>query len=132
MDLAPLSQEGKAIVSTIVKALTLINQEKDHVENLQSKVNSLESKITKLGDQIDDADQYERWDTIIINGPALLSEQNMENTADIVVNPIKDNLHINIDHAEINVTHRLGPKKQKTKRDQSLLNCLADLRNLTS
>ena len=116
-DLAPLSQEGKAIVSTIVKALTLINQEKDHViENQQSKVNSLESKITKLEDQIDDANQYERRDTIIISGPALLTEQNMENKVDIVVNTIKANLHINIDHAEINIAHRLGPKQQNKPR----------------
>lgn len=42
-----LSQEGKAIVSTIVKALTLSMKEKDHtIQTLQSKVSSLESKIS--------------------------------------------------------------------------------------
>ena len=40
----------------------------------------------------------------------------MENTADIVVNTIKDDLHINIDHAEIIIAHRLRPTEQNKTR----------------
>ena len=57
-DLETLSQEGKAIVSIIVKVLTLSMQEKDQtIQTLQSKVSSLESKVNKLEDQLDDIDQ---------------------------------------------------------------------------
>lgn len=116
-DLETLSQEGKAIVSTIVKALTLSMQEKDHtIQTLQSKVSSLESKVNKLEDQLDDIDQYERRDTIIISGPALPNEHQMENTTDLTVKTIKDNLHINIEHKDINVSHRLGSKQQNKTR----------------
>ena len=116
-DLEALSQEGKAIVSTIVKALTLSMQEKDQtIQTLKSKVSSLESKVTKLEDQLDDIYQYERRDTIKISGPALPQEQAMENTSDLAVKTIKDNLHINIEHKDINITHRLGPKHQNKTR----------------
>ena len=96
-DLETLSQEGKAIVSTIVKALTL-------------------SMMAQLQDQLDDIDQYERRDTIIISSPALPEEQAMENTTDITVKTIKDNLHINIEHKDINISHRLRPKHQNKTR----------------
>ena len=111
-DISALSQEGKVIVSTIVKALSIISQEKDtEINKLQDRVDSLESKVTKLEEQLDDVEQYERRDTIIISGPALPSEQTMENPSSLVVNAIKDNLKININLGGINIAHRLGPKQ---------------------
>ena len=71
-DLESLSQEGKAIASTIVKALTLTMKERDQtIQTLQSRVSSLESKVTKLEDQLHDTDQYQRRDTVIMSLPAL-------------------------------------------------------------
>ena len=96
-------------MSTIVKALTLSMTEKDQtIQTLKNKVSSLENQMAQLQDQLDDIDQYERRDTIIISGPALPEEQAMENTTDITVKTIKDNLHINIEHKDINISHRLG------------------------
>lgn len=116
-DIARLSEEGKVIVSTIVKALSILSNEKDEkIEKLQSKVTSLEDTVSRLENQLDDVEQYERRDTIIISGPALPREQNHENSTDLVVNTIKDNLHININHADINVAHRLGSKSQNKER----------------
>lgn len=69
------SQEGKAVASTVVKALTLTMKRKDQtIQTLQNKVSSLESKVTKLEDQLDDNDQHERRDTIMISSPALPKE----------------------------------------------------------
>lgn len=116
-DTSKLTEEGKVIVSTIVKAMTIIMKEKDYtVAKLQTRVGSLESKIAKLEEQIDDVEQYERRDTLILSGPVIPSEHSMENAADLVVNTIKDNLKINIVHADINIAHRLGPKKQNKDR----------------
>lgn len=116
-DIASLSKEGKIIVSTIVKALSFVSQEKDsQIAKLQEKVGTLENKVTVLESQLDDIDQYERRDTIIISGPALPNEQSMENPTDLIVNTIKDNLKININHADINIAHRLGQKKQNYDR----------------
>lgn len=71
-DLAFFSQEGKLIASTTVKAMNSILHEKDHInEKLQSKVYSLQNKINKLEDQLDDVAQYEGRDTIMISDSAL-------------------------------------------------------------
>lgn len=116
-DISALSQEGKIIVSTIVKALSLVSQEKDkEIAKMQDTVDSLKDRITKLEEQLDDVEQYERRDTIIISGPALPSEQTMENPSSLVVNAIKDNLKININYDDINTAHRLGPKQQNKDR----------------
>ena len=116
-DITKLSEEGKIIVNIVVKAIAISSQEKDTtIAKLQSKVESLESKITKLEEQIDDVEQYERRDTLILSGPVLPSEHSMENAADLVVKAIKDNLRVNITHSDINIAHRLGPKKQNKDR----------------
>lgn len=47
--LSALSQEGKLIVSTIVKALSFVSQGKDKVKTkLQDRVDLLEARVTKL------------------------------------------------------------------------------------
>lgn len=116
-DIAALSQEGKVIVSTIVKAVSILSQEKDNeIAKLHDKVSSLQKTVNKLEEQLDDVEQYERRDTLIISGPALPCEQNLENPASLVVTTIKEHLHINLNQADINIAHRLGPKRQNKDR----------------
>ena len=58
-----------------------------------------------------------REETIIVGGPALPPENSNENSAEVVISAIKDNLHINITQTDINVAHRLGSRNsQNTKR----------------
>ncbi|KAK4325597.1 hypothetical protein Pmani_003839 [Petrolisthes manimaculis] len=124
-DIASLSKEGKIIVSTIVKALSIVSQEKDHaIAKLEDKVCSLENKVITLEDQLDDVEQYKRRDTIIISGPALPCEQGMENPTDLVVNAIKDKLKINMNRFDINLAHRMGPKT--SNKDRPLIVKLSD------
>lgn len=97
--------------------LNSLNNAKDqHIATLESKITVLEDKVTKLEDSIDDVDQYERRDTVIISGPSLPEESTHENAADIIVNTIKHNLHVNMQHSDINIAHRLGQKTQGKKR----------------
>lgn len=111
---------GKVIQSqfdTYLTKLDQINKVKDEkITHLESKVCALENKITVLQDTIDDVDQYERRDTVIISGPSLPDETTHENPADLIVNTIKQQLHINMTHSDINVAHRLGTKQQDKKR----------------
>ena len=51
-----------------------------------------------------------RRDTLIISGPNLPKEEQYENTVDKTIRTIKDNRHINIEHKDINVAHRLGSR----------------------
>lgn len=107
-----ISEEGKAIVNCIVKAMNhLINKKDEVISCLENKIVKLEDKITKLESQLDDVSQYERRDTVIISGPAMPLEMASENPVDVVIRSIKDNLKINLTQDDINVAHRLGEKK---------------------
>lgn len=108
-DISSLSEEGKTIVNTIIKAVQAISEKKDQVINkLQDQVTLLENKVYDLENQIDDVNQYERRDTIIVSGASLPKETSNENTTEVFINAIKDNLKINISQTDINVAHRLG------------------------
>lgn len=111
---------GKVIQSqfdTYLTKIDQINKVKDEkITHLESKVYALEKKITELQGTIDDVDQYERRDTVIISGPSLPDETTHENPADQIVNTIRQQLHINMTHSDINVAHRLGTKQQDKKR----------------
>lgn len=125
---ASISGEMLPVVNIIIKVIQdqfdtyltkidLLNTEKDkEIDQLRNKVNTMETKITQLETMIDDVDQYERRDTVIISGPSLADESATENPSDIIVNTIKQQLHVNMTHADINVAHRLGPKSQGKKR----------------
>ena len=115
-DLNTLSPEGKTIVSIVLQAVQVILNNKDEtITKLLNHINSLESKVMQLQDKIDDIEQYERRDTLIVSGPALPSETPNENSTDVVVRSIKENLHVNINPSDVNVAHRLG-----TKRNQNI------------
>ena len=100
----------------LTKLDSLYTAKDQQVVNLEAKVTALESKITQLENTIDDVDQYERRDTVIISGLSLPEESTQENPSDLIVNTIKQNLHVNFSHSDINVAHRLGPKAQGKKR----------------
>lgn len=115
-DIASLSNEGKTIVSVIIKAMQSLNDGKDQrIEQLETKVSVLEKKLAELENQADDTSQYERRDTLIISGPLLPPEVNNEKSSDVVVNAIKQNLHINFSPNDINIAHRIGRKSTQTK-----------------
>lgn len=110
-EITTLSEEGKIIVNTIVKTLQTLWDSKDQkIAKLEMKVNTLEQKVYDLENQIDNVNQYERRDTIIVSGPSLPREIHDENSAEVVVKAVRDNLKINIQPTDINVAHRLVNK----------------------
>lgn len=117
-DIKNISEEGKTIVSTIIKAFQLFLAQKDtKIEELNSEVTVLKETVSLLENQLDDINQYERRDTLIIGGPALPQEQPQENSAELICRTIKDNLHLNISPSDINIAHRIGTKNtQNSKR----------------
>lgn len=123
-----LSNDSK----TLVKILNLIisKQFKADLEVLKNEINSkdaiidvmkneiqeLKSKVQELETNIDNAEQYERRDTVIISGPVLPPESRPENTVDVVKGVIRDHLKINLNDSEISVAHRIGPVNSQRPR----------------
>ena len=106
------------IIRTIVKATQLMISEKDQtISQMQSNITKLENRIEQLENQIDEVNQYERRDTVIISGPDLPPETPNENSAEVIIDSIKNNFHINMIPSDINVAHRLGSRNtQNTTR----------------
>lgn len=80
-----------------------------HLQN--QKLSALENKVTELQGNID-VDQYERRGTVVISGPSLPNEATHENPSDLFVNAIKQTLHVNMTHTNVNVGHSLGQTKK--------------------
>lgn len=108
-DTAAIS-EGRTIVNTNVKAVQVIINQKDEITvKMQNHITQLE-RITQLENEVEEVNLYERRDTIIISGPNLPIEEQNESTVDKTISIIKDNLHLNIEHKDIKVAHRLGSR----------------------
>ena len=76
----------------------------------------MKSRVDVLELHLDNVDQYERRDTVILSGDSLPPETPQENTTNIVTQTIRKHLRINIEGSDINVAHRLGPKRQQANR----------------
>lgn len=118
IDVGGLSKEGRLIVEAITKRFEdlqtlLLNQlsEKEcTIHQLSSEVDLLKSKVDKLEEQIDDADAYERRDTILISGPDLPVSTPGENCSQLICSVAKDKLKLEISPSDISTAHRFGKK----------------------
>ena len=86
------------------------------ITKLQQDVTTLSDEVENLKQHIDNVEQYERRDTVLLSGPVLPDETPQENTTQVVITSIKDNLRINITDRDINIAHRIGSSAQQRKR----------------
>ena len=74
-------------------------------------------KVEKLESYIDDADAYERRDTVILSGSALPAATIGENCNEVTRQILKRELNMEIPLTEINTCHRLGKKSPSQSPD---------------
>ena len=77
-------------------------------------MSALEVQLKQARNKIDDADQYERKDSVIISGNAVPPMAEEEDTHTLVQKLLKDHFNTDITLRDINTTHRLGPLKAST------------------
>ena len=82
-------------------------EKEEKINNLEKKVSEMSSKIENLNKSIDDQEQYSRRNCLLIHG---ISESDGENTDDIVINTVQDNMKITVSINDIDRTHRIGKK----------------------
>ena len=113
-----LTGENKSIVLVIVEEfrkmktefLDTITERNQEVDSLKNDVKELRAKVSELEQCVDQADAYERLDTIIISGGSVPAFTNGENCSTILKDLIKNKLHLEISSSDINTAHRLGKK----------------------
>ena len=126
LNLNNLSQDGKIIVAAITAQLDLfraeflnkLNEKDKEIDNLKIEVNTLKVRLANMEEKIDDADAYERRDTLIFSGDAVPQVKTGENCRDIVCNLVKDKLNLQIASTDISTSHRLGKKPEDQRVDK--------------
>ena len=89
-------------------------QKKDEMVNsLEEKVLGLTEKVDKLSSLIDRQEQYPKRDCILIHG---VKENQYEDTDEVVVSKIKNEMDLEISPRDIDRTNRIGvPSKGKNR-----------------
>ena len=108
--------KGEKQLDSLSDALELLSAkfdelEKDHekknkkISEVQKKVNSLESK---LGDSVDELEQYSRRNCLLLHG---VRELEGENKNDIIMKTMKEEIDIDIRQQDLDQKHRVGNTK---------------------
>ena len=121
-----LTDEGQAIVDAInsnieimkSEFLAKIDEKNKVITELKAEVNTLKTKMSALEEKIEDADAYERKDTVIFSGESLPDVTAGENCANIIAELLKHKLKLQVKSGEISVAYRVGKKPLKQIRDR--------------
>ena len=89
---------------------TLINGKNEIIEQLSSKLSTLEKHVSTLKEIIDDQEAYTRRETVVLAGPSIPEVSNGEKCGEIAINLIKSKLNLNLTPDAISTAHRLGKK----------------------
>ena len=80
------------------------------IDILKAELVNLKKKFLSLDDKQEDADAYERRDTLIISGSGVPVATDSEDSAKVVSDLVKDKVGYFLRPAEISAAHRLGKK----------------------
>ena len=105
---------AKLIVTVMLnqfdKLRTEIANKNQEISDLHLQLNKLKGTVSKLESTLDQADNYERLDTIILSGTSIPIHATGENCNNLVRELVKTKLKIELPLTEINTAHRLGKK----------------------
>lgn len=82
-------------------------EQEQKINHLEKTVSEMSGKIEKLEKSIDAQEQYSRRNCLLIHG---ISESDNENTDDIVMKTVQENMEITVSINDIDRTHRIGEK----------------------
>ena len=86
---------------------------------LKNEVTALRKYVVALEDRLEEAEAYERRDTIVLSGTELPAATDGENTANTVCSLMKEKVEIVIKkNSDISVLHRLGKKPATQSQDK--------------
>ena len=91
----------------------LLEEKNKQIDTLRTEVKTLHDKVSRLEDQIDSEDAYERRDTVILAGKQLPEGHNQEDIYKIVETVCQQKLGFKISRPDINTAHRLGRRNME-------------------
>ena len=82
------------------------------INNLKGEVSYLSEKLGKLEESIDAQQQYSRRNCLLLHG---IEETKGEDTDDLVLEVLNDDMGLNISKTALDRFHRIGNRKTKKK-----------------
>lgn len=118
IDSANVSNDIKQVLSILLTFFdTVLNKKNEEVEELKSRVSTLEAKLDKLEADVDTNDAYERRDTLIVSGN-IPPATDGENCNTIIRKLLSEQCQLNIQATDISTAHRLGVKPKSQGPDK--------------
>lgn len=112
-----LSAKNEKDLRDLKKYFTdLVAKKDEKISELEEKIVSFQKSERKFEQALDDANQYERKDSVILSGPSLPDFSPNEDTHAVVRNLLETNLKLKISNQDICITHRLGSLKAGANR----------------
>ena len=96
----------------------LLASKEEVIAKLEQKIAFLERSVAAIDERCDDAEAYERRDTVIISGSELPTATDQENPAEVVCETLKNKIGVIVQPTDISVAHRQGKKPASQTPDK--------------
>ena len=94
-------------------------EKEEQIKNLESEVTKMKEEIIDLKKGIDSQEQYSRRNCLLIHG---VTESDDENTDEVVLNVLNEDVGVTVDIKEIDRSHRLGkPKPNSANKNRPII-----------
>ena len=110
--LVDLAESVKFMTSKFDKLETDRKEKEKIINNLKGEVSYLSEKLGKLEESIDAQQQYSRRNCLLLHG---IEETKGEDTDDLVLEVLNDDMGLNILKTALDHSHRIGNPKIKKK-----------------
>ena len=88
------------------------------IKTMEGRIDTLSGKIDSLNLRLDEQCQYSRRNCLLLHG---IKETNKENTDEIAINTLNENIGTNLAATDIDRSHRLGKKKDPGSKPRPII-----------
>ena len=100
----------RMVVALKEECTTVCNLKNEKIDRLEDHCKSLQEKVAKLEEKLEDEDAYIRRENLIVSGTAVVEFKENENCVEILRNVFREKLNVEVRKEDISVSHRLGRK----------------------
>ena len=90
----------------------------EKIKELEETIDNLTEKNKSLTSDVDELEQYSRRNCLLLHG---VQENENENTDDIVLKTMSEELDIEIKENDLDRTHRIGNRNRKDGKPQAII-----------
>ena len=124
-DISELSEDGKRIVLAIREEMQKVKDElldqlsikTKEIAELSNEVATLKERVGRLEERVEEAEAYERRDTLVISGKNVPPVVPGENCVPLVCDLLKSALKLNVSKTDFSTAHRIGSKPVNQQLD---------------